>query len=185
MEYASPADYQVRTEGGVDDLHDGNVMDRLPKWARFLSWLFVLPGIIMSLWPLESGGLAPHETERVAEAITGKDYTTDYFSPLDQLRDMKKDGDYEGEGVIVGMQWNDGGHALQLEKIIDDPNDPPPRAVLHNPWGSNPGAKKGDQVPGAPPGVVWEDPEKGLVAWPLDDFEENLKYCFYPSDLDD
>ncbi len=124
-------------------------------------------------------------TERVAEAITGKDYTTDYFSPLDQLRDMKKDGDYEGEGVIVGMQWNDGGHALQLEKIIDDPNDPPPRAVLHNPWGSNPGAKKGDQVPGAPPGVVWEDPEKGLVAWPLDDFEENLKYCFYPSDLDD
>lgn len=192
MEYGSPADYQVRRDahGQIEDVHAGNVLDRLPLWARVLAWIFILPGLIMHFWPLEAGGLTGWEYDRAAQGLFGEDFSQRYSAPalglqwphsgasqLARLAELRPDGDFARQRVGVSVLWNDGGHFLSLERVEAE------RVVLHNPWGSAAYGRVGQPVSGAPDGVVWVDPQRGLIAWPRPDFEKNLSGIYYPSRL--
>ncbi len=194
MEYGDSADYQIRTKGNeVEDVQVGTVYDELPTWVAVLSWILFLPAIIMKLWPYTHGGMACRQVDKVAEGVFGQDWSQRYSSAeglwvlhanhsasnqVDWLLKRAPNGDFANDRITVGLDWASSAHMLKLEHI-DPPGTRPRMVALHNPWGSYPFQSPGDPAFGCPPKTIWVDPERGIIAMPLDEFERRLNHLNY------
>ncbi len=163
-----------------------------PLWAMILEAIFFFPVLFILMavkvtqetreTTEQNTGLYDAQIARGGSAVFGRPWRTHGggASGAAELTAYRPDGRFEGETVQVSMRWCRSGemhgyHALRLERI-DPPATNPRMVYLHNPWGSEPGRERGSAIrPGQEPaGVVWAEPEKGIVAVPYDDFVNRL-----------
>lgn len=194
-------EYSVRTENIITS---SNVAMELPVWAQILLSFFCFPSILILLCVETdhideatretNSGMYDDEIQRSLQAIYGRPFETYPGSGTGAatfLYGMGNHGHFEDTLTLVSLKWSekkasDKGellhayHALRLERM--DPPDTTPRMVyMHNPWGSEPRKKKGEMVSNnAPDSVIWEDPSRGIVAMPYDDFANRLDSSIAP-----